>query len=110
MSDSILKNKYIAMNGSLGVGKTTQSRMLAEYPESSLLLGKESEQPEIISGEVFTQGSDIEAEKWFLHHHIGKLALFPSVPPEGLVSDMSVENDLVFGRALLKGKMLEEFE
>jgi len=104
------ESRFVAFQGSMASGKTTQAQLLANKTDAELLLGEESKQKEIVSGEVFTRVPAIEVEKWFVNYHLGKLAMFSTIPEEGLVSDMSMENDLVWGRALLKGNELSNFE
>src|ERR1700690_519101 len=110
MSKLHVGESHVALNGAVASGKTTQGRLLAHAVGARLLLGNESLQPEIVSGDVYTQGSSAAVEKWFVDFHIGKLATLASLPREGLVSDMSLPNDLVWARALLRGPALREFE
>jgi deoxyadenosine/deoxycytidine kinase len=111
MSQPETEQKLTVFNGAMASGKTTQARLWARETGAHLLLGDESTQPEIVSGEVYTQGSDVEVEKWFVDYHcrrLGELAMLDT--PQRVVSDMSSQNDLIWGRALLSGKELEEFE
>jgi deoxyadenosine/deoxycytidine kinase len=110
MSKLYVGENYVALNEAAATGKTTQARLLAHAAGAQLLLGNESLQPEIVSGEVYTQGSSAEVEKWFVNFHVGKLATLASLPREGMVSDMSLPNDLVWARALLREPALREFE
>jgi deoxyadenosine/deoxycytidine kinase len=104
-------HEVTVFNGAMASGKTTQARLWAQETGAHLLLGDESTQPEIVSGAVYTQGSNIEVEKWFVEYHLRKLGgLAVHDTSQGVVSDMSSPNDLIWGRALLSGRELEEFE
>ena len=105
-----LQQRHISFSGVLGSGKTTQARLLGKRLGITPFLGKEHEQPEIISGEIFTQGSDLEAEKWFVDHHAKALASLRPHDSRGSLTDCSLESDLAIGRTLLTGKDLIEFE
>jgi thymidylate kinase len=111
MSQPETEQKLTVFNGAMASGKTTQARLWAQETGAYLLLGDESTQPEIVSGDVYTQGSNVEVEKWFVDYHLRKLGeLATRNTSQGAVSDMSSQNDLIWGRALLSGKELEEFE
>jgi thymidylate kinase len=110
MSGIKIENKFVVFNGTMASGKTTQARLFAKETGAELLLGEESKHPDIISGEIYTQGSDIKVEKWFVNFHLGKLALYNCIPKQGVVSDMCMTSNLIYGRALLSGSELEEFE
>ena len=92
-----MKNKYIAIEGNIGVGKTTLAKFLANHFNGSLLLEEFAENKFL---KLFYQTKDyaFQNEMQFLLDRSLQLNTFFDQEPPIVFSDFHIEKSLVFSK------------
>ena len=92
-----MKNKYIAIEGNIGVGKTTLAKFLANHFNGSLLLEEFAENKFL---KLFYQTKDyaFHSEMQFLLDRSLQMNTFFDQEPPIVFSDFHIEKSLVFSK------------
>jgi deoxyadenosine/deoxycytidine kinase len=103
---------YLAIEGVIGVGKTTLSRLLQPVFQATLILEIFEENPFLSSFYADRQRYAFQTQIFFLlsRYHQQKRSVPGALSPEGiLISDYTFEKDALFARINLAGDELDMY-
>lgn len=107
-----LRGKYVAVEGVIGVGKTTLARMISQRYSMPTVL-------EVVEDNPFLSDFYKDIEKWafqtqvfFLMSRFDQQTVVAGALAQctGVVSDYTFEKDHLFAKLILKGRQLELYE
>ncbi len=107
MSVNDLKFKHIAVEGPVGVGKTTLARLIARKTDSSLL-EEESINPFLKDFYQGKRGAAFQCQLYFLlmRHQQMSSIIQPSLFEKAIISDYIAEKEIIFAQLTLDEKEL----
>lgn len=107
MSALEIKFKHLAVEGPIGVGKTTLAKLLARNTDSRLL-EEESNNPFLKDFYQGKRGAAFQCQLYFLLMRYQQMAsvVQPSLFEKTIISDYIVEKELIFGQLTLDEKEL----
>lgn len=111
MEPSCIRPRYIAIEGPIGVGKTTLARRLADSLQLPLLRERAEENPFLERFYRHKPLFGLQTQLFFLLQRARQLkALAESASGPGLVSDFLLEKDRLFAQVLLPSDELALYE
>jgi deoxyadenosine/deoxycytidine kinase len=100
--------RFIAIEGPIGVGKTTLARRLAEHFDYEMLEERADENPFLARFYRERGRYALQTQLFFLLQRAGQLrALRDGGPVEGLVADFLIDKDSLFAEVTLESDELE---
>jgi deoxyguanosine kinase len=105
-----LPYKYIAIEGNIGVGKTTFANQITQQAGAKLLLERFEENPFLKDFYKDLAKYAYQTESFFLKDRVKQLESFLKPSSQLLISDFSIYKSLIFSKITLDFQLQVEFE